>query len=1121
MKKFLLFNTIALFLCLFVVVVLSVPYLFSKISPYSSLGFFSVVEEDFKSNFNKNYYNELLKGEKINGTFTTSEDNIGIILVRFYNLGRINSDSVTFRLKEENQKKWYYEHSYKVDQFQPNQYFTFGFPQIPDSRNKKYLFEIESSAGKEGDAVAISKKNPTVAYVYQYSKAKIFEDKKTLLRFSIKKIKYALDNFDKKRLIVSYLLFLTAIIILFKKRIVIKISKRILLFVHRIFIKWRNLKKTISLKPFFAKIKKIIDNLYALYLSVKKSKLLRSITKFYRGTLMTEKNKRIFPFILLGMVVLFSLGKTLQYYFYTDDYSVLYHTQHNRPHGWPYNYLIVFAPFYRFFGLRAEAYSTLGILSFFLASLAIYWFIRTLTKNNLIALLSSLIFATGYIGVDQFTMMMVSLINNLNIINVSLTLILFILWLDTRKLRFYLLAMLMFWFSLKAFPARAFPLVLFLPTIEAILSFKLEHPLKILKKLALMTIRFLPFLLIAHNLGIFSYGSSTENKILSLLTPAFLKELFAILGRFVLLEPLVKFIGFFHLETPYTRIGFVFFSGIVLISLFLSLVKKRSRLERSLFIVLFLTIEGYIGNMLLLPSFDSGGTVNRYLTIAFLGYCAIFPILTYLLIGRLAKIIKKERLICLVPVLVLPLIITMALLSREYEQEIIRGRSLPARQFYKQLKSYLPSISGKNIFYFDHADYYPIASNFGSILLGAGMPKEVTLAVPYRVPIESIKIADNFDSLVDILAKKEVDINHIRTFYYDEEGLQQTTNKVLSILEKGERKEIFLDQASYGNEITNSWVEIPLLNISSLTSMVMNLTLKVSPLDSSYFYFPFYNIKTQDDGKKEQIKEFYSKLDKNLIFSYLSSRKEYYNNVKIEVTSFHLAYGGKFLTDDKGETSWLADECDWQVGIKPSIKIDLGKEKRISRLVLRQEKNRIPSDYEILTSEDEILWKQVKNISVSKALSDADLIINDFDPVVVRYFMLKINNTQNGSTPGLSEIELIEDKYRDVDISTALRIKENPLEFVQDEKELRETYGYLKQGGFLTLKTLTNKDEDISNSYSLRVPIILDGLYHEYKIPLSPRGTNLERIKFELNFPARIEIRKIEIIHPSLKELSQ
>lgn len=835
-------------------------------------------------------------------------------------------------------------------------------------------------------------------------------------------------------------------------------------------------------------------------------------------------------FLVLLITVLFSVGKTLQYYFYVDDYSVLYHTQHNIPHGWPYhNYILVFSPVYRFFGLRAEAFLTLGILTFFFASLGVYFFIKILTKNNLIAMLSSLIFATGHIGVDQFTMAMVSSINNLSIINVSLTLILFILWLDTRKWRFYLLTMLMFWFSLKAFPGRAFPLVLFLPTIEVILSFKLEHPVKICKKFFLMVVRFLPFLLIAYRLGILSYGTKggqlyAHSKILALFTLASIKELFALLGRFVLLKPLIKVFGFSPPRVPYSRVGFTFFSEVILIALVFSFIKKYSRLGRSLLIVLFLTIEGYIGFLLLL-GFVAISQVNRYLTIAFLGYSAIFPILIYLLVGKLSDFVKRERLKWLVPVLASPLIIIMALLSREYEQEIVQDRSLPTRQFFRQLKNYLPSISSKNIFYFDHADYYPVASRFGSILLGAGMPKEATLAVQYQVPLESVEIIDDFDALVAALKNNEVNIDNVHTFYYNQTGLHQTTNKVLSFLEKGDKKEIPISQVNYGSEITSPRIEIPLTNISSLTPMVVNLNLKLTALSSSFFSFPFYGLKTQDENKKEQIKEFYEKeiTDKSLIFDYLLSRKRYYDNVKVEVVSSHPSYPGKFLVDDKVETWWLAEESDWQVSIKPRIKIDLGEARKISKLVWHQLKDRVPSDYQISVSCDEVSWKEVESMTTYESLTQIfqKKTIENFAPVRARFIMFEINKTMNGWTPGFSEIEVVEDKYNNVDIPLAFRTKENPFEYIRDEEDLQETYHYLHQNSILKLSTLTDKDGSILNNYALRVPLELDGDYHDYQVPLSPRGTRLKKIRLELNFPAKIEVGKIEIIHLSLKEIGR
>lgn len=826
---------------------------------------------------------------------------------------------------------------------------------------------------------------------------------------------------------------------------------------------------------------------------------------------MNKKLEKNLPFplflLILALTVIFSIGKTLQYYFYTDDYASLYNVQHNYPHPPLYHaYSIFLTPIYKLFGLQAEPYFFMGILTFFLTSLGVYFFIKILTKNNLIAILSSLIFATGYIGIDQFTMMILSLTNNPNIINVCVTLVLFILWIDTRKLRFYLATLLAFWFSVILVPFRAFPLVLFLPTVEMILSFKREHPLKILKKLTFIFLRFIPFLLIGYHIGILTYSKTGEN-VPTLLALSSLKELFAILGRFVLLGPLAKISNF--------GAGICFTFVIILLVFYFSLIKKYSRLGRSLLVVLLLTIEGYIGNLLLLPTFNSNGAVSRYLTIAFLGYCAILPILIYLLIEKITEFIKMERLRWFVPVLVLPLIITMALLSREYEENIIKERSLPARQFFKQLKNFLPSISGKNLFYFDRADYYPVASRFGNIIVGAHRPKEVTLAVPYDVSLESIKIVDDFDALFTALKNKEVNIDHLHSFYYDKKGLQQTTAKLLSILDKGDKNEVPLSQVDYASEIAKPAIEFPLKNISSLTPIIINLNLKLTPLNPSFFTFPFYNLLAQDENQRKGIKKFYEKnrTDKSLIFAYLLARKRYYENVRVEVSSSHPIDRGNFLIDDNAETWWMVESGPWLVGPKTWIKIDLGEERRISKLIWHPLKDRVPSDYRISVSLDGLSWQVVQGISTDTS--------ENFAPVEARFVMMEINKTITGWEPAVSEIEVVEDQYKNVDIPLALRIKENPFEFIKDEKEIQETYDYLRQGGFLIIQTLTNKDADILNNYNLRTPILLDGLYHMYSIPLSPRGTNLEKIKLELNFPAKIEVEKIEIIHPSLKELIQ
>ncbi|MBI4091752.1 MAG: hypothetical protein HY427_00900, partial [Candidatus Levybacteria bacterium] len=173
---------------------LAYPYLSSKITRFSSLGFLSLVEErseDIKKIGREDEH--LLKGEKIVGKLRASANNIGILLVRFSQLSAIVTDRVLFRIKEEGESKWYYENNYNANQFQPNEYFTFGFPSILDSKGKTYQFEVESLSGTFKNGIGLSSKKPQTALVYKYTKEDL-KNFNTLLVFMEKKLIYVINN---------------------------------------------------------------------------------------------------------------------------------------------------------------------------------------------------------------------------------------------------------------------------------------------------------------------------------------------------------------------------------------------------------------------------------------------------------------------------------------------------------------------------------------------------------------------------------------------------------------------------------------------------------------------------------------------------------------------------------------------------------------------------------------------------------------------------------------------------------------------------------------------------------------------------------------------------------------
>ncbi|MFA6569626.1 MAG: glycosyltransferase family 39 protein [Bacteroidota bacterium] len=137
---------------------------------------------------------EILKGEKIIGEFESRENNLGILAFRFGNsYGGKNTELIDFRLKEKNTDEWYYDNLYHADQFLPDELFTFGFPVIPNSSGKTYIFEIESLNGKPGNAITISAFNPVFETKYKYSKAELFHDPGLLFNYLILKFSHYIN----------------------------------------------------------------------------------------------------------------------------------------------------------------------------------------------------------------------------------------------------------------------------------------------------------------------------------------------------------------------------------------------------------------------------------------------------------------------------------------------------------------------------------------------------------------------------------------------------------------------------------------------------------------------------------------------------------------------------------------------------------------------------------------------------------------------------------------------------------------------------------------------------------------------------------------------------------------
>jgi hypothetical protein len=193
------------------------PYLRGKVHQFSQLSFYSVVEES-RGGINSGLRGKpLYKNQKISGEFVSTEDNLGIVLVRFFNFNRANSGEVSFKIKEKSAKKWHIKNKYNVDQFQPNEYFTFGFPIIADSRGKTYQFEITSIDGKKGDVISLSENKSPFAAVYNFSGHQLKSDIGVLARFICKKLLFAFSQINYIDTLTIYTILLALVLIVRKR----------------------------------------------------------------------------------------------------------------------------------------------------------------------------------------------------------------------------------------------------------------------------------------------------------------------------------------------------------------------------------------------------------------------------------------------------------------------------------------------------------------------------------------------------------------------------------------------------------------------------------------------------------------------------------------------------------------------------------------------------------------------------------------------------------------------------------------------------------------------------------------------------------------------------------------
>lgn len=155
--------------------------------------------------FKNNKSRELIKNEVKSGEFMATNNNLGMIVIRFNTHGKSVNDQFIFKIKEKDSPKWHYSSVINTDQITDDSFFPLGFPIINNSRNKIYIVELGSLYGDKNNHISFSNNFPMFISRYQYDKSRIKSDYKYFIEFIIGK---SLSIVNSKEQIYSSLFYL-------------------------------------------------------------------------------------------------------------------------------------------------------------------------------------------------------------------------------------------------------------------------------------------------------------------------------------------------------------------------------------------------------------------------------------------------------------------------------------------------------------------------------------------------------------------------------------------------------------------------------------------------------------------------------------------------------------------------------------------------------------------------------------------------------------------------------------------------------------------------------------------------------------------------------------------------
>ena len=806
-----------------------------------------------------------------------------------------------------------------------------------------------------------------------------------------------------------------------------------------------------------------------------------------------------------------------------------------------YRYIALpYVPIYETFGMNIPIFYLYALTFYFVAAVSVFLLAKQLTKNYFPAFLSGSIFAAGFIGSYGILRLFNSIQTSYSIVFVCL----FFLFLSqfVRKMdRWnYLASLLMFFISLETAFIRTQYLIL--PALVFLILF-LDW--KKSKSRVTNLFLFAPFILVYNY--VFSYSADSraglvKDYISNVAAGKFdyFHSFFGTLGNIVIPQPIQVFIfdwvKVFSLD--YTNRLLVLklmflLGGLVLTNVIL---KKRKAFTRFLFSMVSLLwfafglaffqdseyifthsidfdtlgiFSNFIGGLFLIAvaaialtftgrnkqvakislfllawmlsnilaystylPFLPLESINRYLTHSLAAYSILIPLVFYSVNKKFGLLIS------------LVIVFTNLILLINYQKTFVTEKSIPTRNFYNQLDSYLPEIKKDSVIYFDIASNKEIEQQFKDFFSVGSMPDTTAIAVRYKIDRYDFSMTTDFNEFVFLISSKPLD--QVFSFFYGETGLTDTSDVIRSNLNKGSK--------IYVGDIQNIEVQ----NLSLISPAFLEFSAKVTPQ---------VNLNENCNNLSQ---------DKSATFDYLLSRDNYYKKVYVKTSSHERYQRPQLLIDENPQTVWRGNRGWWYSHNNEQINIDLGTIQEIGQILwINGYSNSTPTDYNIDVSRDGKTWQTVKSVFGGGKKSNGLLVQENISVETARYLRLTITKTFDNDAPAIGEIEVVEHGHESINKEDPQEIQSKAL-CAHNEDEAGFLKGYLIKVG---LPGVVSWKSDKSQKNAQKFNFIADGNYHTYRIFLPAGGTRIIDLKIDSNYlPAKILVKSVIIDYQPVLE---